>query len=131
MLSASKELETAHIQSSVQQTFASRVGPTCVLCAQTYLRPAAKEVLSQPLGKVFRARTVQAKRQVVCCGPDSAPLPRSFLVETSELGCLRGGGSVPSRYLLWRGWSLHWAFLPRGPLAPQGTPPQYARVTHA
>lgn len=81
MLSASKELESAHIQSSVQQTFASHVGHTRILCAQTYWRPTG-DLLQR--GKVFRARTVQTKRQVVCCRQNNAPLPHSFLVETSE-----------------------------------------------
>lgn len=62
MLPASKELETANIRSSDRQTFTSCVGHTCVLCAQTYLRPAAEKVSPLPLGKVFRARTVQTKR---------------------------------------------------------------------
>lgn len=85
MLSASKELEAAHIQSSVQQTFASRVGHTCVLCAQTYLRPAAKEVLSLPLGKVFRAQTVQAKRRWCAVGGTVPPCPAPSLWKPQSL----------------------------------------------
>lgn len=62
MLSASQELETANTRSSVQEMFTSHVGHTCVLCAQTYLRPAAEKASSLPLGKVFRAWTAQTKR---------------------------------------------------------------------
>lgn len=72
-----------------------------------------------------RGRWYAVGRTMPPCPTPSLWKLQSLLGGTGgRLGCLHGGGSVPSRNLLWWSWSLHWAFLPCGPLTPQGTPPQ-------